>query len=167
LRLHRDWALEWWSEESGRVCNVARPPFMAEWSAVWVDGVICSKHGLSGRGQIFVKALEIRRHGAARLCSRPTSCASTSVADPHDHTGSLRTHPLCKLCKFANCKEHKQTTLVRATPTVWQTNLTKIETWQNSHPHAHICARGWWLSSLFPSRWEGEKEIKNREGFRI
>jgi hypothetical protein len=29
----------------------------------------------------------------------------------------------------------------------------------------HICARGSWLPSLFPSRWEGEKEIKNREGF--
>jgi hypothetical protein len=25
--------------------------------------------------------------------------------------------------------------------TVWQTNLAKIETWQNSPPHAHICAR--------------------------
>jgi hypothetical protein len=45
--------------------------------------------------------------------------------------------------------------------TVWQTNLAKIETWQNSPPHAH----GSWLPSLFPSRWEGEKEIKNREGF--
>jgi hypothetical protein len=50
-------------------------------------------------------------------------------------------------------------------PTVWQTNLAKIKTWQNSPPHAHISARGSWLPSLFPSRWEGEKEIKNREGF--
>jgi hypothetical protein len=49
-------------------------------------------------------------------------------------------------------------------PTVWQTNLAKIETWQNSPPHAHICARGSWLPSLFPSGWEGEKVIKNREG---
>jgi hypothetical protein len=40
-------------------------------------------------------------------------------------------------------------------PILWQTNLAKIETWQNSPPHAHICARGSWLPS-----WEGEKRNK-------
>jgi hypothetical protein len=38
-------------------------------------------------------------------------------------------------------------------------------TWQNSPPHAHIYARGSWLPSAFPSRWEGAKERKNRKGF--
>jgi hypothetical protein len=46
-------------------------------------------------------------------------------------------------------------------------NLVKIETWQNSPPHAHIGERRSWLPSVFPSRWEGEKEIKNREGFLV
>jgi hypothetical protein len=40
--------------------------------------------------------------------------------------------------------------------------LEKIETWQNSPPHAHICARGSWLPSAFPSRWEGEKRNKEQ-----
>jgi hypothetical protein len=31
-------------------------------------------------------------------------------------------------------------------------NLAKLTS------HAHICARGLWLPSLFPSRWEGEKK---------
>jgi hypothetical protein len=44
--------------------------------------------------------------------------------------------------------------------------LGKIETWKNSPPHAHICARRLWLPSAFPGRWEGKK-IKNREGFLI
>jgi hypothetical protein len=39
--------------------------------------------------------------------------------------------------------------------------LGKNRNLENSPPHA--C--GSWLPSLFPSRWEGEKEIKNREGF--
>jgi hypothetical protein len=33
-------------------------------------------------------------------------------------------------------------------------------TWQNSPPNEHICARGSWLPSAFPSRWEGEKRNK-------
>jgi hypothetical protein len=47
-------------------------------------------------------------------------------------------------------------------PTFWQTNLAKIKTWQNSPPHAHI---GSWLSSAFPCRWESEK--RNKEQWRI
>jgi hypothetical protein len=50
-------------------------------------------------------------------------------------------------------------------PTVWQTNLTKIETWHNSPPtriyvradrgcHRRFCVGG-----------RVKKEIKNREGF--
>jgi hypothetical protein len=49
-------------------------------------------------------------------------------------------------------------------PTVWQINLTKIKTWQNSPLRVHICAHGPWLPSVFPSRWEGEK---NKEYKRI
>jgi hypothetical protein len=48
-------------------------------------------------------------------------------------------------------------------PTVWQTNLSKIETWQNSPLWAHISARGSWLPSSF--RWEGEK--RNKEYKRV
>jgi hypothetical protein len=45
-------------------------------------------------------------------------------------------------------------------PTIWQINLAKIETWQNSHPRAYKCDRGSWLPSVFPSRCEGEKRNK-------
>jgi hypothetical protein len=41
----------------------------------------------------------------------------------------------------------------------WQTNLAKIETWQNSPPRAYMHARIV-LPSAFPSRWEGEKRNK-------
>jgi hypothetical protein len=74
-------------------------------------------------------------------------------------------------------KPKTEGTLLRATPTVWQINLTSSNfgktrkiglqqfvkpTWQKwklgkTHLHAHICACGSWLPSVFPSRWEGEK----------
>jgi hypothetical protein len=49
--------------------------------------------------------------------------------------------------------------------TIWQTNLAKIETWQNSHPHVYICAHGSWLHRRFPVGGRVKKEINNRERF--
>jgi hypothetical protein len=67
------------------------------------------------------------------------------------------TRVLCELIRCANLRI--------ASNINKQRSLEQLQQFDKPTYKNRNCARGWWLSSLFPSRWEGEKEIKNREGF--